>query len=104
MTVYCGARGPGGTQVLVDGVALEPRLDLVNHSPSGLEWGYGGSGPGQLALAILAHHAGDDYAVRHHQQFKWDMITPLQEASWQLTGAAVKAWCQRLESAPGPRP
>jgi len=26
-------------------------LELVNHSPSGFEWGYGGSGPAQLALS-----------------------------------------------------
>lgn len=33
---------------------LDPRLDLRNHSPTGFAWGYGGSGPAQLALAILA--------------------------------------------------
>src|SRR5215469_11969326 len=30
------------------------RLELVNHSPSGFDWGPGGSGPAQLALALLA--------------------------------------------------
>ncbi len=35
---------------------LGPRLDLANHSPDGFSWGYGGSGPAQLALAILADH------------------------------------------------
>jgi hypothetical protein len=33
---------------------VSPRLDLCNHSPTGLSWGYGGSGPAQTALAILA--------------------------------------------------
>jgi len=33
---------------------LPMRLDLVNHSPSGFEWSYGGSGPAQLALTLLA--------------------------------------------------
>ena len=32
---------------------LDPRYDLRNHSPTGFAWGYGGSGPSQLALAIL---------------------------------------------------
>lgn len=32
--------------------ALPPRTDLVNHSPTGFEWGYAGSGPAQLALAL----------------------------------------------------
>ena len=34
--------------------------DLVNHSPDGTEWGYAGSGPAQLALALLAHALADD--------------------------------------------
>jgi hypothetical protein len=37
---------------------LPPRLDLFNHSPTGFNWGYSGSGPAQLALAILADHFG----------------------------------------------
>lgn len=37
---------------------LDPKLKLVNHSPTGFSWGYGGSGPAQLALAILADHFG----------------------------------------------
>jgi len=42
--------------VTVDGAPLDPRADLVNHSPDGFAWGYPGSGPAQLALAILSHH------------------------------------------------
>ena len=33
---------------------LNPRLDIADHSPTGLEWGYGGSGPRQLCIALLA--------------------------------------------------
>ena len=38
---------------------LDLRLDLRNHSPTGFSWGYGGSGPAQLALAICADVYGD---------------------------------------------
>ena len=31
----------------------EPSQELWNHSPDGFNWGYGGSGPAQLALALL---------------------------------------------------
>lgn len=34
--------------------SLPLRLDLARHSPTGPEWAYEGSGPAQLALAILA--------------------------------------------------
>lgn len=33
---------------------------VYNHSPDVFEWGYGGSGPSQLALAILLEVTGDD--------------------------------------------
>jgi len=53
---YRGVRWPDRCVVLVDGKPLAPRNDLFDHSPSGFEWGYGGSGPAQLALALLADH------------------------------------------------
>lgn len=64
MRVYEGFRDEdGNVLVRVDGgEILDPRLDLMNHSPSGFEYGYGGSGPAQLALAILADH------LRHRPQ------------------------------------
>jgi hypothetical protein len=39
---------------------LDPRHDSRNHSPTGFEWGYSGSGPAQLALALAADVLGDD--------------------------------------------
>lgn len=52
---------------------LDPRLDLRNHSPSGFECGYVGSGPAQLAVAICAAVLEDDalhpviYQEIHHR-------------------------------------
>lgn len=66
---------------------LPPRLDLQSHSPCGFSWGYGGSGPAQLALAMLAHHFGSDdvRAVRLHQPFKRCAIASLaSDACWYL--------------------
>ncbi|HMF28341.1 MAG TPA: DUF6166 domain-containing protein, partial [Candidatus Cybelea sp.] len=60
MKSYCGDRRTDGTvRVMVTepgkpDYELPLRLDLYNHSPDGFEIGYGGSGPAQLALAILA--------------------------------------------------
>lgn len=54
---YVGKRTEGGGfEVRCNGRLLRPRHDLFNHSPDGFAWGYGGSGPAQLALAILADH------------------------------------------------
>ena len=42
---------------------VNPRLDLREHSMTGFEWGFAGSGPAQLALAILADTIGDEPAL-----------------------------------------
>jgi hypothetical protein len=84
------------------GYPLPLRLDLQNHSPTGFAWGYGGSGPAQLALAILADHLGDDArAARLHQRFKWRAIGPLNgDAGFVLTGKEVAAHVAALDEAP----
>lgn len=93
MATYEGKRDNGSAVVHIDGAPLHPRNDLVNHSPDGFEWGYAGSGPSQLALAILAHHfreAGDseelaDYkAGALYHDVKLKLITTLPKEGWQF--------------------
>jgi hypothetical protein len=98
MRTYRGERNANGDAVVfvveVDGRRrpLDPRYDLANHSPTGFEWGYEGSGPAQLALAILADAFGSDkLALRLHQPFKRRLISQLnRESEWQITHAAVR--------------
>ena len=93
--MYTGRRCPQGCVVwVIDGngerKSLNPRRDLRNHSPTGFEWGYGGSGPAQLALAILAEHLGDDHtALNLYQRFKWACIGSIRSASWSLSGEEI---------------
>jgi hypothetical protein len=76
--------------VTVNGRPLNPRLDLYNHSPTGFEWGYCGSGPAQLALAILADHLADDrQALNLYQRFKWAVITELPKKRWTLNSRDI---------------
>lgn len=74
---------------------LDPRLDLANHSPTGFAWAYGGSGPAQLALAILADVAGDEIALDLYQRFKAEEIATLPRGAWIITEAHVIAWLER---------
>ena len=102
---YTGSRASGNATVLVwsseakDGDEQAPlplRLDLGDHSPAGFAWGYGGAGPAQLALAILADFTGNDrYAVANHQSFKRDVIARLPEDRWELWGEYVAVWVAR---------
>lgn len=83
--------------------ALDPRLDLRNHSPTGFSWGYGGSGPAQLALAILSHALNcDERAEELYQAFKDDVVSQLdQNKFWRLTTDDVLAWVLQHSGLPG---
>jgi hypothetical protein len=90
MKTYTGERTENGCAVVVsDGGrsrGLDPRFDLRNHSPSGFEWGYGGSGPAQLALALAADVLRDDEAALGvYQRLKFRVVGRLPEAGWTLS-------------------
>ena len=73
---------------------------MRNHSPTGPAWGYGGSGPAQLALAILLAVTDAAPAQRFYQQFKWSVIAPIEADRWVLDAGDVLNW---LESAAADR-
>lgn len=101
--VYVGVRQDGQNIVTV----TEPRkgtralplcLDLVNHSPDGFEWGYSGSGPAQLAVAILADFCGkDSKALKLHLVFKDEVIARLHGDKWRLDAHAIQSAINRIE-------
>jgi len=77
MRIELARAGDRRLQVSVDGRPLSPKRSqrVWNHSPDGFECGYAGSGPAQLALAVLlAAHVPPRRAVRWHQQFKADFV------------------------------
>lgn len=73
-------------QVFIDGKELKPERSqkLRNHSPDGFAWGYGGSGPAQLALAILLEIMPENDAQALYQQFKWDYIAKIPQTDYTL--------------------
>ncbi len=98
MKRYEGRRTGHAVDVTVDGRPLNPRLDLWNHSPTGFEWGYGGSGPTQLALATVADCLGDDEKARClYQAFKSAIVANLPFQQWTLTEAQVRSVVGALE-------
>ena len=90
MKIYQATRTPDGCAVTVDGVALAQRSDLRQYSTSGFEWGYEGSGPQQLALAILADHFGDDSrALAQHKVFMEVVVGVMRSDQWTLTSEQI---------------
>ena len=97
MSFYVGRRTKMGPVVTVDGELLDPRLDLKNHCPTGFEWGFCGSGPAQLALAILADHFDDPQeALEFYQRFKWAVIAELPKIEWTLNTRQIDEAIERI--------
>jgi hypothetical protein len=59
--IYRGTNiGTGGQAVIViDGEKKYSLPHIVRHSPDGFQWGYGGSGPSELARCILLDLLGN---------------------------------------------
>ena len=91
-----------------DGVYLKERREMASHS-QGLEWGYGGSGPAQLALALLMDTLEDadldsldiwgakfdekaEWALSHYHKFKWEVVCGLDRKGFSLPQEDIRAW------------
>jgi hypothetical protein len=70
-----------------------PQL-VVRHSPTGFEWGYGGSGPADLALNVLTILA-PERADELHQEFKRAFLEAMPAAGGHVTLPEIRAWLQR---------
>jgi len=102
MKIYYGKRRDDGTCTVFVAEESRPgirdiiprelptRLDLRNHSPTGFGWGYGGSGPSQLALALLCDALGDDALAQElYQEFKWLRVSLLPD-EWVMPEKEIK--------------
>jgi hypothetical protein len=106
MKTYTGIRSANGCAVTVTDCGgcrgLDPRFDLRTHSPDGFEWGYGGSGPAQLALALAADVLGDDEAALGvYQLLKFRVVGRLPAEAWTLTEEVGAAAIRSLAPADG---
>ena len=109
MKHYIGERTPEGCTVEVldknspgGGYPLEPRFDLRNHSPDGFSWGFAGSGPAQLSLALLADALGDDEkAQKWYQDFKFKVIARLDGDRFELSEEDIRQTVATLAQARG---
>lgn len=74
-------------------------LEEVNHSPTGFEWGYLGSGPSQLAYAILRVHCtilyddpAEDIPRQFYMAFKEGFIACIQRDEWEIDSRLIDFW------------
>ena len=89
--VYRGDRTIDGIMVTVDGEPLDERYDIHQFTALGFEWTYLGDSPQQLALAMLAHHLGDDQkALELSGSFMREIIANLDN-EWEMTSSDIDA-------------
>lgn len=83
-----------------------PLKHIEKHSPDGFNFGYGGSGPADLALSILCDWFGEDprpidlnrgkfKAQAYYQDFKWQFIAPIKGEKFVLMGAEIAEFIHR---------
>lgn len=93
-------RGLSDGDVLVNEVPLSPAPSqaIINHSPDGFAWGYQGSGPAQLGLAILLDYYGDaEKAQNFYQRFKSATVATWPASGWTITGTEIENTIAMLE-------
>jgi len=130
MKVYVGKResnNESGMEARVyvqdsDGKNRRLLQQLFYHSPTGFEWGYGGSGPADLAIAILADFFGEtetmpSYVMRKyhpknhvlieqtrawrlHQEFKWAVIANQPNGGFRIDEDDIREWLKSVEAKP----
>ena len=80
--------------------ALPLHLEIINHSPDGFNWGYQGSGPAQLALALLYESLlaegftkinATKEAVKYHQDVKREFLAK-QANILNITSREITSW------------
>lgn len=90
-----GIRDSAGCRLFIDGVPIH---HVVRHSPSGMEWGYAGSGPADAALSILHAIYPPEFADQYYRDFKETFVT-----SWPQDKARIdvevdfETWERSLE-------
>jgi hypothetical protein len=77
--------------------SLPPRLDLAHCNPAGYAWGYVGSAPAQLSLALLADLRNDQFALGWYDQLhrQWTAtLAPAEE--WTISDTALTELVTRI--------
>jgi hypothetical protein len=83
--------------ISADGVE-RPVVHVARHSPDGFEFGYGGSGPADLARSILVDyfglHGAPDALPVPYQEFKWRFVANADRdaKSFEISREAIDEW------------
>ena len=112
--VYEAIRTEDGVQAFVvvqngsDVTIREPLPHIERHSPTGFEFGYGGSGPADLAYSILTHWflsygftkaEAEEQASIHYYNFKWSFVAAEKSKRLVISDEEIENWWIEHEEA-----
>lgn len=95
----CGHQ-PVYKQIMPDGeptlLPILPGQKVADVAPS-FQWGYGGAGPAQLALALLLDVTSNpNLALAYYQLFKQDIVAKWTD-EWTLFSGGILEWIKAQE-------
>jgi hypothetical protein len=94
-----GSVGGGTVHIEPSGRILDTGVenpDLPSHSRDGFQVGYTGSGPAQLAAALLYDVYDKQTMNRYYQDFKSEVISGI-EGDFELSEAEIREFVQRKQ-------
>jgi len=100
MKIYKGKRinpEKGNISDVIVTVNDKPLEHHIYHSPTGFNWGYGGSGPADLARSILWDFIGTEPNPRLYQDFKFQFVSGWKD-KWQITSKEIQNWTDKRGS------
>lgn len=86
-----------GDEKVLPPAAIDPKRE-ARHSPDGFQWGYAGSGPAELARAILVRVVDGDERARHplcYQRLKAEIISHIKKDEFELDFKMVQEWYEQ---------
>lgn len=90
----------GGCTVIIDGVTrttLNKFHHERNHSPDGFQWGYGGSGPAQLAYALVRDNYDRDTTEAVYREFLREVVAQLPDEDFILEEQRVRRTVESIQ-------
>jgi hypothetical protein len=69
----------------------KPLKHRIYHSPSGFNWGYLGSGPGDLARSILWDYLGNEPPRNMYMDFKERFVSGWGN-EWEISSQEIQDW------------
>lgn len=76
-----------------DNFPINRQLELINHSPLGLNWGYNGAGSLQSSFAILYDFTKDEeFSLQYYKIYCDEVVSNIPQRDYFLKFSDIQYW------------